>query len=689
MANEVKVEITVEEKQALQALAKLTRNVDNTTTKATKSFGKMDGAISSFAGNLAAMAASKAFSLLASGITGAVEASKSLETISTQFQTILGSASAAQRQLEDLQEFAATTPFQIEGLSLATRQLLSFGVAQAEIIPTLRQLGDLAAGTGSSIDELTIPFGRLVSTQKLTLIELDKFADRGINLFGALAEKTGISLKNIRDAVSKGKIPFEAFTDSLNELTNKGGIFFGATEAQSKTLSGVLSTLDDNFFNLQGAIGDAFKPVLIAGATELTGIMQDMTKAFKEDGPALVKTIGALADFFVITPSKFWVNVFGGDGPSKNVSNLTGEITKLEKQLKLVEADFKVQKESAFSRFIGADDESLQKMGDLMAKITELKKARAELKAQQEKPKEEIIDDAVVKDKDEDIGPDKLELERIRLTQAEIQAIKEENLLIDQERALRVKEARGVATEEELLELQDIELEKINIKANAEFEKTKAIEDATKRRLAQQKLNAKTEAQIEQSVTKAKVSEAARQVAINKQKTSDMKSTLSTISTLQSSGSKELFFIGKAAAVAQHAMAVPAAISKALNAAPPPFNFVLAGLVGAAMGIQGAKLAAAKPPAFAGGGVVGGFAGSVGAIGGNDNRTITAKDGEMFLNAPQQRNVFEAINSGNLGGGGDSNEAIQALLSQPIIIEIDNKEIARAVRDARKDGFAA
>jgi hypothetical protein len=201
-----------------------------------------------------------------------------LEVINTQFEVMLKSSSAAQKQVEELQDFAASTPFQLTGLAEATKQLLSFGVAQTEILPTLQQLGDIAAGVGADITDLTIPFGRLVSTQKLTLQELDKFADRGVNIYAQLAKQTGRSLKTIRDDISRGRIPFEEFTKSIAQMTGESGIFFKGMEKQSETLTGVISTLGDNAFNLSANLGKTFSPLIISGAKALIGLFQDLNE---------------------------------------------------------------------------------------------------------------------------------------------------------------------------------------------------------------------------------------------------------------------------------------------------------------------------------------------------------------------------------------------------------------------------
>lgn len=249
-----------------------------------------------------------------------IKDASTLETINTQFETILKSSALAQKQVQDLQEFSASTPFQLVGLAEATKQLLSFGVTQEEILPNLQKLGDIASGVGADITELTIPFGRLVSTQKLTLQELDKFADRGVNIYAELAKQTGTSIKNIRDDISKGKVPFEEFGNAISNLTGPTGLFFNGMEKQSKTLAGVVSTLGDNFFNLSANLGKAFSPTITATITSISKEIGNLGKQVSNIDPYtdVLKPITQFNDAiitYVIAPLELVANtgkvVFG------------------------------------------------------------------------------------------------------------------------------------------------------------------------------------------------------------------------------------------------------------------------------------------------------------------------------------------------------------------------------------------
>lgn len=93
---------------------------------------------------------------------------------------------------------------------------------------------------------------------------------------------------------------------------------------------------------------------------------------------------------------------------------------------------------------------------------------------------------------------------------------------------------------------------------------------------------------------------------VNADRARNFETSLSTISTLMQSHNKTLFRIGKAAAIAQATIDGIRGVQTALASAPPPFNFVLAGLVGAASAVNIAKIASQRPPSFIEGGLIGG-----------------------------------------------------------------------------------
>jgi hypothetical protein len=165
------------------------------------------------------------------------------ETLEVKFKGLLGSAEAGKALAKTLADFASSTPFSLKGLSENAVQLLAFGSSVDELIPQLTLLGDLSAGVGVDVAELVTPFGRIKNANKATLIELDKFEDRGIPVIKRIAEMTGKSYGDIRKAVSDGAVDFKLFNAAINSI--RTGSFNNAMAELSKTLGGKWANIID------------------------------------------------------------------------------------------------------------------------------------------------------------------------------------------------------------------------------------------------------------------------------------------------------------------------------------------------------------------------------------------------------------------------------------------------------------
>lgn len=211
----------------------------------------------------------------ASGI-GMVKLAADLETTTTQFATLLGSADAAKSKIQELQTFAASTPFQFDGLANSARTLLAFGTTSDQIVPTLKVLGDVAAATGSDLGDLSRIFGKVKSRGALMTESLDQFNERGIAIGGELAKMFGTSEAAVRQMASEGKISFGEMQQALQRMASEGGIAFNGMQSQSTTLGGLWSTLKDNMTlaltDIGAAMVDGFDLKTITA--DFTGFVQ-------------------------------------------------------------------------------------------------------------------------------------------------------------------------------------------------------------------------------------------------------------------------------------------------------------------------------------------------------------------------------------------------------------------------------
>lgn len=223
--------------------------------EAVKKFGK--------SGEAAGNQASKSFmnlgnvwrSLVAIGITAffvnlgkkVIDLGIKQEQLNIAFTTFLGSAEKAKKLLGELNKFAIITPFTPDQVNKAAQALLAFGVQGKDIIPTLKMLGDVSSGTGKDLTEMAIIFGQIRSTGRLMGQDLLQLINAGFNPLQVISEKTGKSVKILKEEMEKGLISFDMVSDAFKTATSEGGLFFNLMEAQSRSIGGVLSTIEGNF----------------------------------------------------------------------------------------------------------------------------------------------------------------------------------------------------------------------------------------------------------------------------------------------------------------------------------------------------------------------------------------------------------------------------------------------------------
>jgi hypothetical protein len=263
--------------------------------------GKM--LLSPFAALTAMLGAGALTAGLISFVKGSSAAASSVESLTTQFTTLLGSATAAQERMEEITKFAATTPFEISELA-ATSKLLE--VMGGKLISTgdgLRLVGDAAAMAGQPIGEVGLHIGRLFSA-----ITSGTSAGESVNRLqelGLITGATKIKFEELAAAQKKGTAATLSGEKALKLLQGVMSKAQGGMAALSNTTEGKLSNLRDNLDQLKVSFGkgfnDGFRVALDAANTKLPQLMAK----FAEFGKLIGKTIseavnGDLTRFFMI-----------------------------------------------------------------------------------------------------------------------------------------------------------------------------------------------------------------------------------------------------------------------------------------------------------------------------------------------------------------------------------------------------
>jgi tape measure domain-containing protein len=176
----------------------------------------------------------------------AIKTAADLQSLSTSFETLTGSAEKGRKVFQDLQKMGATTPFETGDLAKATQTMLAFGISVDKSQEYLKMFGDIAMGDKAKLSGLTLAFSQMQSTGRLMGQDLLQMINQGFNPLTIIAQKTGKSVGQLKKEMEDGKITTEMVTDAFKTATSEGGLFYKGMERGSKTLGGTFSTLTDN-----------------------------------------------------------------------------------------------------------------------------------------------------------------------------------------------------------------------------------------------------------------------------------------------------------------------------------------------------------------------------------------------------------------------------------------------------------
>lgn len=236
------------------------------------------------------------------------------------FETMLGSAEAAQKLLKEMADFALKTPFTLPGVEASGKQLLAYGIESDKIIDTLKILGDVSAGLSVPLSRVVVNFGQVKTQAKLTGRELKDFAVLGVPLISELAKQLNVAESEIATLVSAGKIGFPEVEKAFISMTSEGGRFANLMIKQSKSLFGIMSNILDFLILQARAIGKELLPQAKALAIQFLSFVEAnkeliktrAIKFFKEIGKAVIIVLKALG--FILTAVIDITEAFGGLG---------------------------------------------------------------------------------------------------------------------------------------------------------------------------------------------------------------------------------------------------------------------------------------------------------------------------------------------------------------------------------------
>ena len=216
-------------------------------------------------------------------VQSGMEYNAQIEKYTTGLTNMLGSAEAAKQAMENIQQDAARTPFNVDSLVSANQYLISAGENASYARKTIMALGDAVSATGGGSDELNRMaqnLQQIANTGKATAVDIKQFAYAGINVYGILADYTGKSTAEVQNMT----ISYDLLTQALQAASEEGGRYYNAMSDLSQTQNGITNTLKDNVKQLAGLLTGDLSDGIGVVKSNLNQMTVAAIEAYKTDG---------------------------------------------------------------------------------------------------------------------------------------------------------------------------------------------------------------------------------------------------------------------------------------------------------------------------------------------------------------------------------------------------------------------
>lgn len=224
------------------------------------------------------------FSRLSSSV---VDYNKKLEQSKIAYETMFGSASAANQYIKQLQEFAERTPFSFEGVNDAAMKLTGFGFAAKEVVPTLEAIGNALSGLGKNdkgvFDRVVLAIGQIKTKGKASAEELRQLAEAGIPAYAMLAEQLGLTGEQIANIGEQGIASDQAIKALLDGINKR---FPDMMMKQEDTWTGIMNAIQEKSVRMGAQITEGLFGGIKSAAGQVKFWLDEVSKAFDAGGLA-------------------------------------------------------------------------------------------------------------------------------------------------------------------------------------------------------------------------------------------------------------------------------------------------------------------------------------------------------------------------------------------------------------------
>lgn len=218
-----------------------------------------------------------------------------------KLEVLTGSQEIGIALYDGLTKFATDTVFGTEVYDMAT-QMLANGIKDADVLPLMKQLGDISMGDANKLGSLSLALAQVQGKGHLAGQELLQLINAGFNPLQVISEKTGESMGSLRDKMEDGKISFDDVREAIDMATGEGGKFHKMLDKVANTPYGQLENLKGQLDAMMVKIGNVFIPI----ATKLMTFFSWLGEKLGPILEPIVAIIGGLATGILAVSAAQW-----------------------------------------------------------------------------------------------------------------------------------------------------------------------------------------------------------------------------------------------------------------------------------------------------------------------------------------------------------------------------------------------
>ena len=215
-----------------------------------------------------------------------------MQMLEKSFEVLLGGSSGVAAFMKELKQFAVESPLSMTGVANAAQMLSAFGVEAENLIPVIRQLGDISMGNEEKFRSLALAYSQMTSAGKVLSQDLRQMATAGFNPLGEIARTTGRSIQDVTALMDSGKITVNQVTAAFKSATAEGGKFYGMTQKQAEGIKGLQAQLTGSVEEVLNTLGKQSEG-FITGAYKVTKSLVENYEIIGRAIAGLITTYGA------------------------------------------------------------------------------------------------------------------------------------------------------------------------------------------------------------------------------------------------------------------------------------------------------------------------------------------------------------------------------------------------------------